>query len=557
MAWHEDCKIPDILSIMRGFDRHLRRTLAAIIRKELRHHLASFRFWTGALLALVLAASSTEIAAHDYNRRLSAYRERATSAEQQLKSVTVYSYLQPIALHPPEPLSVLEKGFDSRLGSDVVIHLFAIPTEAGSGSLGNEFLPAARAADLTTVVGVVLGLLALLLTCDTITCEREDGTLRAILAQGVSRGAVLSGMLAGNLLAIALPLSLGILVSLAICQLTLAVPFTASQWLRVAGLVFAYLVYLCLMLLLGLLISVHARNSRQALAGAVFAWLVLVILVPAVAASAADFFPTDGVRRATEARSDELTDRYEAWLGAERQRYPLLARVSGHTAISFTSRAHHAVRYRFGSAPYYDTLGEYYRSETTAGLGLAAELFALNRDYEERQEAGERVETSLSALSPAFLLERLADAFAGTSIAESERFLAACRSYRRDLLAYLERRGALGSWRWFTDDPPGGLRPWPRYLGLAPQEVAPERAGRLFARLNEPAVEARVRRDREVIERDPSRLLGLGDLPRFSYRGTDFAAALRDGAVTAVVLLGLNGLAAAAVWVRFRGLQFE
>ncbi|HTQ80539.1 MAG TPA: ABC transporter permease subunit, partial [Thermoanaerobaculia bacterium] len=517
--------------------------------------LASFRFWTGALLALVLAASSTEIAAQDYNRRLSAYRERTASARQQLRGVSVYSYLQPLVVRPPEPLSVLDQGFDSRLGTDVVIHLFAIPTEATGGPWGNEFLPTVRAVDLTTVVSVVLGLLALLLTCDTVTSEREDGTLQAIFAQGVSRWPVLGGLLAGNLLAIALPLGLGLLVSLSICRLTVAVPFTVGEWLRIAGLAGAYLAYLCLMLLLGLLISVHVKNSHQALGSSVFVWLVLAILVPAVAAAAAnDFVTTDDVRRATEAKSADLNARYEALLAAERRRSPLRAKVSGHTAISFTSGAHRAVRYRFGSAPYYDSLAEYYRFETAAGMEHAANLFALRRRYEARQETGERLETTLAVLSPAFLLDRLAGSFAGTSITASERFLTACRQYREDLLAYLMRRGALASWRWFTDDPPGDLRPWPRYLGLAPEAVAPEQASQLFGRMSEPAIEARVRRDRDAIERDPSRLLALADLPRFQYPGVDFVGALRDGAAAAAALLGLNGLAAAAVWVRFRRL---
>ncbi|HEY2294288.1 MAG TPA: ABC transporter permease subunit [Thermoanaerobaculia bacterium] len=540
---------------MRGFDSYRRRTLAAIIKKEILLQLASFRFWTGALLSLVLAVSSTEIAVHDYNRRLSAYRERTANAERQLASVTVYSYLQPLVVHPPEPLSVFEQGFDPRMGTDVVINLFNIPTEASGSAWGNELLPTVRAADLTRVVSVVLGLLALLLTCDAITCEREEGTLRAVLAQGVSRWTVLCGLLAGNLLVIALPLSAGMLVSLAICRLAIAAPFTADQWLRVAGLGGAYLAYLCLMLLLGLLLSAWVRNSRQALAGAVFVWLFLVILVPAVAAAAADFLPTDGARRDREARSAELTAGYEERMAAERQRFPLLAQVSGNTAISFTSGAHRAARYRFGSAAYYDALAAYYRREIAAGLRLADRTFALGQGYEERQKAGERVETTLAALSPAFLLERLAGDLAGTSLAESERFLAACRIYRRDLLADLAQRGALGSWRWFTDDPPGGLRPWPLYLGLTPETVGPEQASRLFARLSEPANEARVRRDREAIERDPSRRLRLGDLPRFSYSGTDLVAALRDGATTAAALLGLNGLAAVAVWARFRNLQ--
>src|SRR5215203_1750200 len=119
------------------------KMLGAIARKEVLNHLASFRFWAGALLAIVLAASSTWIAARDYDLRLSGYRERVASAQRKLGAVSVYSYLQPLAIRPPEPLSVLDQGFDSRLGTDVAIHLFAIPSEAKGGQQGNELLASA------------------------------------------------------------------------------------------------------------------------------------------------------------------------------------------------------------------------------------------------------------------------------------------------------------------------------------------------------------------------------------------------------------------------------
>src|SRR3954447_25396867 len=112
----------------------------AIVKKELRNHLASFRFWVGALLTVVLAFSSTLVAARDYSLRLASYQRRVASAQQELATVSVYSYLQPLVVRPPEPLSVLDQGFDSRLGTEVAIHLFTIPVETTAGYRSNELL---------------------------------------------------------------------------------------------------------------------------------------------------------------------------------------------------------------------------------------------------------------------------------------------------------------------------------------------------------------------------------------------------------------------------------
>jgi hypothetical protein len=484
---------------------------------------------------------------------LSGYRDRVAGAQRALGTVSVYSYLQPLAIRPPEPLSVFDQGFDSRLGTGVAIHLFAIPDEATGRQRGNEFLGALPAVDLTTVVSVVLGLLALLLTCDAVNGEREDGTLRAVLAHGVSRRTVLAGKLAGNLLAICLPLGASLLVSLSIYQLQVGTPLTPDQWLRVAGLAVSYLLYLVLALLLGLLISTSVRGSSRALSLSVLLWFLFTIVIPEAAwAVAGDLVSTEGVKRSTERSVADLTADYERRLARERRRVYLRVAVSGHTALSFASGEHHAVRYRQGSAPYYDALADYHRFEAATGSRYAAQAFALRQRYEERLRQGERLGAALAAVSPAFLLGRLSESFAGTSIAEHDRFLAACRRYRSDLLAYLERQGAWRSWRWFTDDPPGELHPWPLYLGLSPEEVRPDEVSRLFSRLSEPAVEARIRRDREAIESDPSRRLSLEGMPRFSYHGTSFPGAARRGAACAGALLALAALAAAAVWARFQ-----
>ena len=525
----------------------------AIVRKELRNHLAGFRFWVGALLTLVLAASSTLVTARDYSLRLASSQKRAASHQEKLRAVSVYSFLQPLAVRSPEPLSVLDQGFDLRMGTEADVHLFAIPVEARGSQRGNELLASVPAVDLTTIVSVVLGLLALLLTCDSVISEREGGTLRAVFANGVPRGTVLAGKLAGGLAALLLPLAAGLVVSLSLFHLEVQTPLDPEQWLRVLGLVGSYLIYLSLMLLLGLLISLYVRSSSRALGIAVLAWFVLIILIPGAArAIASDLVTTQEAKRSTERAVAELEAGHERRLAAERRRDPLRTAFSGHTAISFSSGEHGAARYRAGSAAYYDSLAAYYRFAVDAGVRHAAEVFAVRQGYEERLRFGERLGAGLAALSPAFLLNRLSESLAGTSMAEHDRFLDASRRYRVELLGWLEREGALRSWRWFTDDPPERLQPWPHYLGLAPEEVAAERVHLLFSRLSEPAIGARVRRDREAAEKDPSRRLSLDGMPRFSYRSSGVLAAVRRAAPETGALLILNGAAALMAWARFR-----
>ena len=528
--------------------------LGACIKKECLHHLASFRFWVGTLLTVLLAAAWTLIAAQDYELRRDRYRDRIADSRKELQNVSVYSFLQPLAVRPPEPLSVLDQGFDARLGTDVRIHLFAIPTEATGGWRGNEFLVALPAAevDLTTIVAVVLGLLALLLACDAMIGEREEGTLRTVLAQNVPRSTLLVGKILGGLLTLSFPLAAAFLVSSVGLAATVGIEPFQGRELRILGLAASYLAYLGLMFLLGLLISLRARSSSRALSASVLVWLVAVIILPTMAWSVARrLLDTQEAATLAERRSRELAATERRQLNAEFARHPLLRTFSGHTATFFANGPYRAVRYRNGSAAYYDALQEYYRVEVESGLRLAERLDEVQEQYEERLRQSERLGAALAAVSPAFLLDRLSQSFSGTSLDDYDEFLQACRRHRRALITFLQRRGAFQSWRWFTDDAPGHLHPWPQLLGLQPEEVDPAEVRALFNRLSSAEVQPRVQLQRKAVEADLSRQLPLADLPRLTYHSPSLLECLRRAAPAGLGLLLLLVLVTAAVWSQF------
>jgi hypothetical protein len=527
--------------------------LRAIIRKECQYHLAGFRFRVGAFLAILLAASSALIATRDYNLRLHTWRERGTENALALSRASVYSYLQPVAVRPPEPLSILDQGFDAHLGTEVVIHVYAVPAVAVGGHRGNELLVGVPAMDLTTIVTVVLGLLALLLAVDSVTCEREKGVLRAVLAQGAPRSTLLAGKVLGGVLTLALPLGGALLVSLAIVSFESSVELSAGHWLRIASLATAYVAYLCLIFLVGLIVSLWKRNPSTALAAAVSVWLTFILLLPsAVRGTAEDLAGAREGRQAAQAQRERMAARHAQRLAAELRSEPLRATFSGHTAINFSGRPHRAVRYRHGSAAYYDSLSHYFRFEVTEGMRHADEVFAVQQRDQARQRRSEQLADRVAALSPAALLDGLSESLAGTSLAAHEQFLAACRTYRLELIRYLENKSAFTSWRWFTDDRPESLTPWPRFLGLAPEDVNETNAESLFSRFGDPQVAAQIRRDIEAREQDPSQRLRLDDLPRFQYSGPRLLASLREGAFEAFALLTLNAVTWSAALSLFR-----
>ncbi len=518
--------------------------LRAVIQRVVLHNLASFRFLISSVLALALALLAAAIAADDLNLRLRNARRQSEEHSRSLEKAQVYSYLQPVVVRMPEPLSMLDQGFDARLGNEVGIHVFEVPAAAAGGYRGNEYLSTLRELDLTTVVRVVLGLLALLLSFDAVVGEKEGGTLKLVFANPMTRGRWLAGLYLGTLLTLLLALALAVGPALATLVLRAEVGLSGEHWLRLAAMLGSYLAYLSAMALAGLALSLLARTSSASLVLGILLWLMVGVVIPGTVS----LLGRGGASpRTVQQRTAEILAERDRRLLAEWRRDPLRAARSGHSSPILASSWNRATLRRFGSAAYYDSLARYYAHEVELGRRYAEEIFALT----QRQTAGrhrlERLVTLLSLPSPAFLLDRLAESFAGTASDDHDRFLAACRAYRRQLIEYLEAKGAFGSWRWFTDDPPGNLRPWPTLLGLRLEEVTEANLERLFQRIQEPAIAEQIQRDLAAFEKDPARRLPASDLPPFPAPRLSLGQASRRVGVEIAGMLALNLLLAAGV----------
>ena len=88
------------------------------------------------------------------------------------------------------------QGIEQEVGQAVEVLLFEVPyqTEAITPfQSGNPYLAIFASFDLVYIFQLVLGLLAILIASETISGEKEDGTLRLMLTTNVSRAQVLAG----------------------------------------------------------------------------------------------------------------------------------------------------------------------------------------------------------------------------------------------------------------------------------------------------------------------------------------------------------------------------
>ena len=136
--------------------------------------------------------------------------------------------------------------------------------------------------DWAFVIGYVLSLIALLFTFDSVAGERERGTLRLMLANSVPRHTVLAGKFLGALMSMSIPFALAVLINLLVLSTSSTVYLGAEAWGRLGIIFFVALLYTCLFLALGLLVSTRVQRSAVSLVILLLTWVTLVVFMPSI-----------------------------------------------------------------------------------------------------------------------------------------------------------------------------------------------------------------------------------------------------------------------------------
>jgi ABC-type transport system involved in multi-copper enzyme maturation permease subunit len=238
-----------------------------LILKELRDHLLSLRFQVGFLLAFVLLSTAAFVLSTQYQRESKELFERR---RQENAFLAKYSHLNRNgsvvrASRPPSAI-ILVRG---------------LPRDAGVETLNANPMPELfPPAGLDSIVGVVFSLLGIVLGFDALNGEKERGTLRLMLAHRVRRFAVVAGKWSGGVLVLVVALAAALLAALLIVLVRAGVHWNSDDAGSLLALGVVSLIYATVFFSLALAFSTLASRSSVSVLGSLFAWVVLVFLVP-------------------------------------------------------------------------------------------------------------------------------------------------------------------------------------------------------------------------------------------------------------------------------------
>jgi ABC-type transport system involved in multi-copper enzyme maturation permease subunit len=263
--------------------------LTSLILKELRAHILTARFQAILVLQVVSLAAGFGMMTENYqSRQQASYSSREIHRRENKHAFDVMNGTEEYELHDmqgvyvaraPAPLSWAVRGLEGWLPAE--LHVSLRHSRSIDGDIyRNPLMSRFPAPDLLYLALYLLSLLAVVLSFDSVTGEREQGTLQLLLTQAVPRHQVLLGKWIGGFAALGIGTIIGVLVGVLFPLLTGAVAMSWPWIATVSALLVGVLLYLAVYLSMGLLVSCLVRHSSTALVVALLTWTVSTLVLP-------------------------------------------------------------------------------------------------------------------------------------------------------------------------------------------------------------------------------------------------------------------------------------
>ena len=363
-----------------------------IVAKEMRAHLLSFRFLASFVILLVLVVATAAVLAGDYVRKVDEFSARQTELDRYLRAYAHFNRIGAIVqpVQPPVPFQALVRG----ITADVNIEAF-----------DNDPLPVMfPLIDLTFIVAILVSLVALILTYDAVSGEKEDGTLRLMLANGLPRSRVLLAKVAGAGLTLVGPLVVSLAAGMLVVLLRARVGWSGANWGALAMILAGAAVYAGVFALIGILVSAVHHSSASSIMTSLFVWTLLVLVVPNLSPYVASFLSPAPSRikvareiaRLTDTDRDDLGRKLMAEYRAEvLKEYPVLGERLTEAEV----------KRRVSEDPLYRTAYEANRAAVEKAWAEAnrvqgAKAEELRQDLRQKEEAQTGLARVLSMVSP-------------------------------------------------------------------------------------------------------------------------------------------------------------
>ena len=440
-----------------------------IALKDFKQHLRSSRFFLTLLLCLLFLPFTLLTGTDYYCARQTVCEQRQATADSALNNAYVWSQVRPLVIKQTEPLSIFCQGVTPNMGiyNQILLNTYPLLPYAYSGKEqsiigykqaeiqgdtgGNEniFLNTFSYTDFTGMIGLVFSLLALVFSYDAFSHEKETGMLRMIFSHPVKRLTFLFGKIGGICFVLIPPVLLCYAISAGyLIYAGISLPGTVWNGILLLSILTLGFIFVCI--LIGILISLLASTSEQALTVGLLLWIGMVFVLPPVSSYLAETMAPIPLYRNIEAKMKSLDDeRYEK-LKEIRRKIAKEEKVKTEMTL-FNNMGEDGFMDKWGiTIPFAHAIRRIHAESEPIRLDYADQKWILQKDYLNKLERQIHLRYWFSCFSPLQIFQETAQHICRTSPENYLSYMDEVRSYRQTVWNYFIENKLFSSYSYFT-----------------------------------------------------------------------------------------------------------
>ena len=181
---------------------------------------------------------------------------------------------------PPGVPSIIVSGLGNNLGRHTLVNIQANLTLTGGKIEGNPIFGIFGDLDMAFLFKTVFSLLAILFTYNSISGEKEEGTLRLILSHRVPRDTLILGKMVGGFLCLMIPLSVPVCLGFALLTMSPNFHPNNQDIIQLLLIYCVFVLYLSVFFNLGMFVSASTSRSNISFLVLLLIWVAWTLVIP-------------------------------------------------------------------------------------------------------------------------------------------------------------------------------------------------------------------------------------------------------------------------------------
>ncbi len=436
--------------------------LKAVIKKEILGMMLDLRFIIATLLCVVLIPLGMYVSCKNYELRLADY-QKAKQTYQQHYGKSIHSNVNVEGYRPPSVLSVFALGLEQFLPDKAVTSregIFRISKELGISNAQSLLF---GKADLLFNVSFVVSLAVLIFTFNSISGEKEMGTLRMMISNSIPRGQILLAKIVGSYITLLIPFVISLLIALIILDASADMSILSSHiWPAFLVIVLITFLFILAVVTLGICLSTLTHTSITSIVMSLFVWVIFVLVIPKISPMIAEICCPTESPNVVSLRKQIVKEQIEFELNSKKAQLFRKCLTSVGLPLPKMPKMHPETDDEKKAYAQYDK--EAFALDKVYQRRIADEIGKIDQHYSNKQNAQTIVAMNLSRISPFCCYTYLVSGLSHTGVTEPLNFRENARRFQDQVKTiiydnYIQKTYMVGGMATGTDVPAEGFNP--------------------------------------------------------------------------------------------------